>query len=104
MHLQVQQDLIWVWPESGPDAAEESLGKSPTLGTLMSETNPGEGRPEMVHLETALALYNAVHCQHCLESFVYQNSSGPAAHLGTMQACAGHYSHEAPAVESTLFC
>ena len=43
VHLQVQQDLIWVWLESGPDAAEESLGKSPALGTLMSETSPGEG-------------------------------------------------------------
>eukprot|EP00891_Asterochloris_glomerata_P003758 jgi/Astpho2/3758/fgenesh1_pg.00060_%23_58_t len=37
---QVQQDLIWVWPESGPGAAEESLGKSPALGTLLSETRP----------------------------------------------------------------
>ena len=43
VHLQVQQDLIWVWPESGPDAVEESLGKSPALGTLLSETSPGEG-------------------------------------------------------------
>ena len=43
VHLQVQQDLIWVWPESGPGAAEESLGKSPALGTLLSETRPGEG-------------------------------------------------------------
>ena len=94
VHLQVQQDLIWVWAESGPDAAEESLGKSPALGTLLSETSPGEGssgnldglsihshvhtsrQQELFHsrqleevtLVIALALCSAAQCQHSTKS------------------------------------
>ena len=39
----MQLGLIWVWPESGPDALLESSSKEPAYCQLVKDVDPGVG-------------------------------------------------------------
>ena len=38
---QVELGLIWVWPETGPEALLESAAKQPALCQLVKDVDPG---------------------------------------------------------------
>ena len=55
VHAQVELGLIWVWPESGPEAVQDSAAKRPALCQLVKDVNPGAGDTRAA--QTALSTY-----------------------------------------------
>ena len=43
--LQVELGLVWVWPESSPEAWIESSAKQPALCQLVKDVDPGVRAP-----------------------------------------------------------
>ena len=43
--MQVQLGLVWVWPETGPEALLESGAKQPACCQLVKDVNPGIAIP-----------------------------------------------------------
>lgn len=41
MGFQVELGLVWVWPESSPEAWIESAAKQPALCQLVKDADPG---------------------------------------------------------------
>ena len=92
-----------MWPESGAGAAEESVAKSPALGTLLSDTSPGEGVILLEELDFVTA-GNPLQCSQiptphqvmfCRLVVAQQPACIPLGNAQS-QACAGHYCRKGP--------